>query len=390
MRVAYFVHDLADAAVHRRVRMLRNFAHVTLVGFHRSEAFPNDLQDVRVISLGKTVDAQLAQRALMVAKALARQSAWRGRLEGTTVFMARQLEMLVVAAQVRRRITPRVPLVFECLDIHRLMLSQPPFGAALRRLEATLLRNCDMLVVSSPAFVRNHFANYGGSLPPYVVLENKVMATDVPPGLLREIEAVRLGGPPATAPWRIGWFGMIRCRRSLHLLVKLLHRLPGLVEVVIGGRPRRNVIPDFDALVSSTPGLVFLGEYDRHTDLPRIYRGVHFTWAADFFEAGQNSDWLLPNRLYEGTLYGAVPLASASVETGRWLRDRRCGVLFDDGEDDHIVETLVAYFAALDTTRYRGERNSLARIPLSDVLDEPASGQDLGGVLRDLMEAGAR
>src|SRR6185312_12560894 len=121
---------------------------------------------------------------------------------------------------------------------------------------------------------------------------------------------------------RIGWFGVIRCRRSLQLLANLVTALPGVVEVIIRGRPRRKVIPDFDRLLATTPGLSFLGEYDRHTELAALYGDVHFAWAVDFYEAGLNSDWLLPNRLYEGTLYGAVPLVLDSVETGRWLAVR--------------------------------------------------------------------
>ena len=130
---------------------------------------------------------------------------------------------------------------------------------------------------------------------------------------------------PAGPPWRIGWYGVIRCRKSLELLAALDHQLPGQVKVEIRGRPSLNVIPDFDALVAATPGLRFLGPYDRRRDLAPMYRGVHFAWAIDYYEAGANPDWLLPNRLYEGSLRGAVPIALARTETGRWLAGRQAG-----------------------------------------------------------------
>jgi len=381
MRIAYFVHDLADAAVHRRVRMMRSFADVTLLGFHRSDTAVIQLDGVDTVDLGRTMDARLGQRTLTVLQAVMNSGRWQGRMAGTTVFVARQLEMLVLAAMVRRRIAPTAPLVFECLDIHRLMLSHHPVSVALRTLERHLLRSCSMLVVSSPAFLTSHFAGYGSALPPQLLLENKVLAEDVSSGLLDRVGQIRTAAPSEGPPWRIGWFGVIRCRRSLQLLANLVTALPGVVEVIIRGRPRRNVIPDFDQMVATTPGLSFLGEYDRHTELAALYGDVHFAWAVDFYEAGRNSDWLLPNRLYEGTLNGAVPLASASVETGRWLAVRQCGVRLEDTCDQSLERSLLEFFGGLDSTRYAIARTALARVPLSDLLDDKAACDRFGKVL---------
>ena len=384
MRIAYFVHDLADAAVHRRVRMMRSFADVTLLGFHRSDTAVLQLDGVDTVDLGRTMDARLGQRALAVLQAVMNSGRWEGCLAGTTVFIARQLEMLVLAAMVRLRIAPTAPLVFECLDIHRLMLTHHPVSIALRILERHLLRSCSMLVVSSPAFLTSHFAGYGSALPPQLLLENKVLAEDVPSGLLDCIGKLRATVPSEGPPWRIGWFGVIRCRRSLQLLANLVTALPGVVEVIIRGRPRRNVIPGFDQVVKATPGLSFLGEYDRHTELAALYANVHFAWAVDFYEAGRNSDWLLPNRLYEGTLNGAVPLVLASVETGRWLAVRQCGVRLEDTRDQSLERSLLEFFGGLDSTRYSIARTALAQVPISDLLDDKAACDRFGKVLGTL------
>lgn len=381
MKIAYFVHDLADAAVHRRVRMMRCFADVTLLGFRRSDNPLPEFASLDIIELGRTMDARLGQRVIAVLRAAANSGRWQGRLADSTIFVARQLEVLSLAALVRRRIAPDVPLVFECLDIHRLMLTNQPVSVALRLFERHLLRSCSMLIVSSPAFVTNHFARYQSVLPPQLLLENKVLDDDVPAGVRGRIERLRAAGPASAPPWRIGWFGVIRCSRSLRLLANLVSRLPGMVEVVIRGRPRRNVIPDFDQVVATTPGLSFLGEYDRHTELAAIYSDVHFAWAADFYEAGSNSDWLLPNRLYEGTLYGAVPLAVGSVETGHWLNDRQCGVRLEDTRDRRLDRSLLEFFTGLDASGYAAARNALARVPLSDLLDNEAACDRFGTVL---------
>ncbi len=241
-------------------------------------------------------------------------------------------------------------------------------GRLMRALERRLLRSCGALLVSSPAFVEHHFRRQA-PLPPVLLLENKVLGGEAP--------ADPTPAPPDGPPWRIGWFGVIRCRRSLALLAALARELPGRVEVVIRGRPARDAVPEFDQVVADTPGLSFAGPYDRATDLPALYGDVHFAWAVDFFEAGANSDWLLPNRLYEGPLHGAVPLAMAEVETGRWLARHGCGVLLRDPAAD-----LRALFATLDAPAYARLRRAVAALPRAALVEPPDAGAALLAALR--------
>ena len=99
--------------------------------------------------------------------------------------------------------------------------------------------------------------------------------------------------------------------------------MEGRVEVILRGRPARDQFDDFGRQVAEAPHLVFAGPYRNPEDSPRIYGDVHFTWLPDFFEAGMNSQWLLPNRLYEGCCYSTVPLAMAGTETARFLEEKR-------------------------------------------------------------------
>ena len=161
-----------------------------------------------------------------------------------------------------------------------------------------------------------------------LIVENKVLDL----GASHENEVANVEPPPGP-PWRIGWFGMIRCQRSLDILCKLASRFPGLVEVVIRGRPARVAFRNFDEQIAQSPGVSFGGPY-RPAELSALYGGVHFNWAIDYFEEGANSALLLPNRIYEGGPHGAVPIALARTETGRWLKQRGIGVLFDSPADE--------------------------------------------------------
>jgi hypothetical protein len=380
MKLVYFAHDLADAAIHRRVRMLSKSADITLLGFRRSAEPVTDVSGLPAVDLGRTFDAKLLRRVSSVARAALSVGTWQKHVEGADVVMARQLEMLALASLARRRAAPAAALVYECLDIHRLMIGHGSVSSGLRSLERRLLSGCDLLAVSSPAFLSEYFAsqNYSanpGLCPRSVLLENKVLASEISP-------AISMKGADDGPPWRIGWFGVIRCRRSLLLLSALCQALPGLVEVVIRGRVSRNVIPDFDSIVSASPGMSFLGPYNRQVDLPDIYRAVHFNWVMDFYETPGNSDWLLPNRLYEGSVYGAVPIALASVESGRWLARHGCDFLLNEP----LPDTLPALFRGMDTAAYRQARQRVGAIARADLVEDDADIS--GGLTAALMQLG--
>ncbi len=360
--VCYLVHDLDDPAVERRVRSLLSGAPgLTLFGFRRS-AQTAPVAGVKPVELGRTADARLARRAVSVALAILRLPRWGRRMRGADVVVARQLEMLLVAAVARRCFAPRAALVFECLDIHRAMLANGPASHGLRWLERRLLRRCQLLIVSAPDFVARYFRPQHGMLPDILLLENKPLTTEA--NLSAQLRP--LPGPP----WRIGWFGVLRCQRSLDLLTGLARQCPGQVEIVLHGRPAHTAIPDFDHTVANTPGLRFGGSYDRATDLPALYSGMHFNWTLDFYEAGGNSDWLLPNRLYEGGAFGCVALALADSPCGRWLAQAETGVLLDEP----LAEALARFIAGLTPDRYRTLAAAAAAVPadrfVSDAADQ--------------------
>lgn len=363
LSLAYFVHDLDDPAVSRRLLCLAPaLADAVVIGFHRAAQPPGRVASWPAIALGRTADAALTQRAVAVMRAMMGIGRLKPQLTGRTVILSRLLETLPLARAARQRFAPDAALVHECLDIHRLLVAPSLPGAMLRAVERRWLRDCGLVLTSSPAFERHYLKPvHGSGLPPTFLVENQVLAAEIADPTPR-----RHAGPP----WRIGWFGMIRCRRSLAMLEALVRALPGLVEVDIRGRVAASAIPDFDAVVARSPGMRFGGAYDRRHDLPAMYGGVHFCWAIDYFEAGANSDWLLPNRLYEGTLHGAVPIALAAVETGRWLAACQAGIRLGDEPETELR----SLFANLDGARYATLAAAIDAIPRDRlVMDEAAA-----------------
>lgn len=319
--VAYFGHDVNDAAIGRRVAMLVEAGiPVRLGGFRRIASDLHGAGGGGVVDLGQTGDARLLQRTIAVLRHLLSPRAIRSLGAGAQVLVARNLEMLALAARVRRR---NQRLVYECLDVHRIMLGNGSKSRAIRWLERRLLACTDLVIVSSPAFAWDYFRQRQGRADAVLLVENKVPAAP-PVGPVPETGADR---PDGTCV--IGWFGMLRCRRTLDQLARIVSQSAGCVQVVIAGRPSPAEFPDFAAQVAAMEGFTFLGAYQPH-ELAALYARVDYVWAIDYFEEGLNSEWLLPNRLYEGLAHGAVPIALAGVETGRWMARRAVGLLVDD------------------------------------------------------------
>ncbi len=330
--IGYLAHDLADPAVARRVRMLRlGGAEVALAGLLRG-AIPPDLAGAMI--LGHSADARLARRALTVLQTLAvHLPKLRKRFAGASAIVARNLEMLVVGQAVANGMTPRPRLVYECLDIHRLLIARGPAGGAIRALERRLARSVDLVLTSSPAFITRHLGQVFGER--ILLVENKVLGQTPRP--------LRLMPPP----FRIGWYGALRCERSFRMLADLSDNMGGRVKVSLRGRPSTAIFPDLPARLADHPHMSFGGPYAA-SDLSALYGDVHFAWCIDFYEQGANSDWLLPNRLYECAAFGAVPIALAGVETGRFLSRAGVGIALESADPSELC----TLFSALSPAHY--------------------------------------
>lgn len=352
-RIAYLAHDLGDAAVHRRVAMLRlGGAEVSVAGLVRGSRPVADVAGVPALTLGTSSDARLGQRAVRIGQlsvfGMGRLARHVGEVD---VVVARNLEMLALAVRLTRRLPRRPRLVYECLDIHRLLTAPGALGAGLRGIERRLGASVDLVLTSSPAFVANHLGQ-GPFADRILLVENKVLLTPDTP----EPAAPTPAGPP----WRIGWFGALRCRRSFQLLSALAARAAGQVEVVVRGKPSPAIFPDLAAEAAGQRHLSYAGPYGAR-DLGAIYGDVHFAWCIDFYEEGQNSAWLLPNRLYEGGYHNTVPIALEAVETGRLLARRGFGL----GLGSDHAGGLDALFARMTPQRYTDEVARLGAQPRS-------------------------
>ena len=371
MHLVYLANDLNDSAVARRVKMLtRGGASIRLAGFYRQPSPPIDIEGVPALALARTRDARLIQRIALVGRYTLRADRLVPLLDAADLVIARNLEMLVIAARAIAKTGRRIPLIYELLDVHRLLAGEKPAARLMRRLERWGIDHSAAIITSSPAFISDHLERRYDSLPPVILVENKIFAPDSP---IEEPPP-----PPSAPPWRIGWFGVLRCRESLATLASIAGRLGDRVEIDLRGVIGVPIADMIEPILARHPNIRFHGRYRNPDDLRSIYGAVHFAWAIDLYEQGLNSSWLLPNRLYEGSGHGAVPIALAGVETAAWLQRYDMGLLV------HRLTDIAGALDMMTPERHGTLRAQIAAAPRSLFFTEAAECADLVARLQGL------
>lgn len=363
-KIAYLAHDLSDAAVARRVQMLRQGgAEVKLAGFRRTNQPINAVEGVASLDLGQSFDQQLLRRAALLARCALANERLRGLLHGVDAVLARNLEMVVLAEAARFWTEQTIPMIYECLDIHRSVLGDKVPNRLLRWVDACVTRRSASLIVSSPAFLEHYFSRLKVMLPTVILAENKRL-----PGVQDDRPAIPVR--PDEPPWRIGWFGILRCVRSFELLYELARNRPGKVDIVLRGRPGDPV----RALIETKLPCINMrydGPYSP-SDLAALYENCDFAWTIDYSDEGLNSDWLLPNRLYEGGYYNVPALARAGTATASWLQTHGAGIVFYD-----LLRELTEFLDGLTSERMRDLRHATANIPNTNLIWTLEDSRDL-------------
>jgi succinoglycan biosynthesis protein ExoL len=377
-RIAFFAHDAADAAVRRRIQGFADDG-LDVVGFTMRRR--DDVKtEWRNIDLGRTFDGAYVQRIKSIFRGAKLAAAERETLATADVIYARNLDMLATAFLAKRYTKLKTPVIYEALDVHRLLTRKDPIGFVFRRIEGALLKRTKRLVVSSPGFLENHFEKRHRGRYTASLIENRLAAgadygerpgADLPP----------------MEPLRIGWIGILRCKRSIGLLTELARTFGPAIRIELHGAPALTEIPDFHERIQDLANVTYHGRYRSPEDLARIYADLHVVWAGDFMEAGYNSSWLLPNRLYEGGYFGVPSIAPSGTQTAKWIEARGAGFTVSEDLARNLPDLVRALIAQPGDIRTRRER--LLALPHDTFVARRGELAGLiGDTLRDTPEGG--
>ncbi|PJI91460.1 succinoglycan biosynthesis protein ExoL [Yoonia maricola] len=338
-RVFVFAFDLTEASQIRRIKSLQMLEHdVQSAAFQRGNMNADFTPDWPNADLGFVANESYGKRVIGILRGIWRMMRQRHLLKDADVIIARNFDLLIIA-WVTRMLSGkrRTPLVYECLDIHGLFTRTDIAGAIMRWCERRLLARVQLLIVSSPGFISQYFKAIQGYSGPYVVIENKLWFDGAP--------IPRPDTRTPNVPLTIGWVGSIRCAPSLDLLLGVAHHFGDDIAIRIHGNVHRHVLPDFDAQIAQYANTTYYGSYDYPDGLAAVYAACDVVWAQDLWQRGANSDWLLPNRIYEASWFGCPSIAVGDTETGRKVAADGLGFTIDTPS----VSALNALIAGLNS-----------------------------------------
>ncbi|MCF2870431.1 glycosyl transferase [Octadecabacter sp. G9-8] len=331
-----FAFDLTEASQVRRIKNLQTLGHdIQSAAFRRGNMNADFSPDWPNIDLGFVENEQLGKRLVSILRGVLRMTRHRDALKEADVIMARNFDLLIIAWMSRVLSGAwRVPLVYECLDIHGLLTKTGPVGAMMRWCERRLLARVKLLIVSSPGFITHYFRAIQGYQGPYSIIENKLWFDATP------IARPKQRPQKADDVLTLGWVGSIRCGSSLRLLMEAADALPERIRIRVHGNVHRHALPAFDAEVAKHPNVICFGPYEYPTELAEVYANCDLVWAQDLWQRGANSDWLLPNRIYEASWFGCPSIAVADTETGRRVAAGHLGFTVADTKAKSLIDLL--------------------------------------------------
>jgi succinoglycan biosynthesis protein ExoL len=321
MDVLIFAGDLSDAAQQRRILALQSIGHqVHVVGFRKSDDKIASIGEY--LDLGRVDDQNLMGRIVKIMRTIPRTHKHIRGIQSIDLIYARNLDMLFFSWFMRLLIWARAPLFYEVLDIHGIFTNGGIKQPIARFLERFLLRRTTRVIVSSPVFISEYFEKIHRFNGDWCLLENKIWQ-----GALTKLR------PSLTAShsykMRIGWVGNIRCQPSFEILMQLADQMDN-VEIHIHGKVHKHALRYFDHHVAARDNVIFHGAYEYPDGLADVYGQLDLVWAQDLWQTGANSNWLLPNRIYEAAWHGCPSICIAGTATARKVADLDIGYVIPD------------------------------------------------------------
>lgn len=270
-----------------------------------------------------------------------------------SVVITSTLDMLFVARLVGFFADVRIR--HQVRDLHSLQLGDGLASRALQRLESWLLKPCELLIYSAPAFFDEYYAKiYNG---PKILLENLPQPAPWQGFLSTQMN---------DGPFKIGYIGIIRYMNPLVNLVSAIEQFSNdgirFTALFAGGGNAAEVQKHV-----RTPDLFsFIGRFEYTSEVAKLHHDVDLIYAVyDRFD--RNCQIAMPTKFYEALITKIPIMVSKDTFVGNLVEEMGIGIAVD-GES---VEALVAAFAEIrnENSWYAKARARLGELKIQDWYD---------------------
>lgn len=367
LKICLFGPDIADSTTFKRcARLVDAGCEVSSFTFSRNLMKGSSKPTWTSINLSTIRNGAAFQKLALLPAVAARLVRYRKTIVAANVIYARNLDMALLALCARRLFSPGALLVYEVLDIHKTLLRSDWLGRVMRRLEAAVLRQASILVLSSNGFLDNYFQKTFRHVPETFLLENKISFLDESSRqVFTEDTHAKKRKRSSTDPLTIAFVGRLACTKSIELLLLAARERPVQVRIKLVGSIE-NIPDDLLNALRAQENIELAGQYSYPDDLAGIYQDVDLNWCLNFRDDdSENNTWLLPNRYYEGGFFGVPVLARAGTEMGNLATELDVGWQLDEPYQDSLLKLL----DTVGDEKLEEKSGQLGRMPMTSFVD---------------------
>lgn len=367
--LAYFAPDATQGSVTKRIVSFQEHG-LDVISFTFRRDRDSVLNPVcENIDLGVVPDRRYIYRAIKTLAVLGRLWNARDKLRTSPIYYARMLDSALIALLAKKFCNNNALLYYEICDIRKIMMDRGLAGRAARLLERLVLRNCDCVVVNSPAFLTEYFAPIQAYRGEAFVLENKVYASSLQ--AISEARAENLAqGRSGNDRLRVAWFGNLDCPETWATIQSTAAKYPEKISFYLRGYP---IISEAEIrrAESALPNIEFGGPFNNRTDLTQMYSRVDAVLGLDLMNREGNSWWLLPNSLYEAGAYGRPLITSEGTQTASRVASGGTGWVLSEP----VEASLAAFLDGFDWTHHARVARRVADAPVESFAGQGQVGE---------------
>lgn len=349
MNVLFVIPTLSSSYHQFRVFELRKQGVDCFVtGFDR-DSYPGKPWDIPVESLGYVEHMNYRKRIGTLLKAI---PSIRKQSRGMDAIICFNLDLLFITWLALLGIRKKPELIYDIGDIRTSLVKKGVTAKVLRAIERFLLKRISLLMVTSEAYITEYFEGLQGMKGVEILmLENKLNKDDTPPPISRMPDLWS-----DKRPLIIGYFGVLRCRKSLKLLNRIALEGEGKVKVIVRGVYLDT--EDLDGMIRENPYMSFEGPYVFPDDLAKIHSEVDLSWLVHA-HTRQNTMWARIFRFYHACFYGVPMIAQNGSKDGDEVLRYDIGFCIDIEKPDEAIQALLN----LNQEEYQRWNHNVQQLP---------------------------
>ncbi len=327
MRILFIFQVNSHARYLRRHRKLKEyFEEVKIFSFTRD--FYKTTEKNEFISLGHIENENYFRRISKIIKAI---FILKKHLKKNDIVYTFGLDTFYIAYIASILKFKSIKIVYEVGDIRRVFTTKGFRGSMFRFFERRTLKRATALIVTSPMFITKYFNDIQKFKKKNIFLiENKPDIINQMKVLNKNLEKDKI---------TIGFFGMIRCERSLLILSKLVQMNKTFV-LYIRGIIDEELIHKFK--LSNLENVIIGNEYEASKDLPELYSNIDMCWTAYPYSQNQlgNQFWAMTTRFYEAVYFKTPLITRKDGADSDFVTSNKIGITLDFDDVDKSIQIL--------------------------------------------------